>query len=161
MMQKLMLLSVFLLVLVACKKDPVDSGEQKPVIELLTNNSSKTWQVQDGVAKQGDLEVNLIASQNPCVTDNQITLYSNFSYEFKEGATKCNPNDPDTILTANWELAADESSITIDRFVFLGRSVDNPTFTLSDVTENTFSGTTTVTLNNETFEITVIFESVN
>lgn len=161
MMRKLMLLSAFIVVLTACKKDPVDSGEGKPTLELLTNNSSKTWQVQDGVAKQGDLEVNLIASQNPCVTDNQITLYSNFSYEFKEGATKCNPDDPDIILSANWELAADESSITIDRFVFLGRSVNNPTFILSDVSENTFSGTTTVSLNNETFEITVIFQSVN
>ena len=161
MIQKLIIPGAFFLLLLACKKDPVDSGEQTPVIELLTNNSSKTWQVKDGVAKQGELEVNLIASQNPCVTDNQITLYSDFSYEFKEGATKCNPDDPDTILKANWELAADESSITIDRFVFLGRSVDKPTFILSDVSENNFSGTTNVTLNNETFEITVIFEAVN
>ncbi|MGR3812313.1 hypothetical protein [Jiulongibacter sp. NS-SX5] len=156
-----LLMSFLALLLLNCKNNDVEPGSDKPTIELLAGTDSKTWRVSEGVAKQGDLEVNLIASQNPCVTDNLITLFSDFSYEFKEGATKCSPDDPDLILTANWELAEDESSITIDRFVFLGRSIDNPQFVLSDVSETSFSGTTDLTINNETFEVTVIFELAN
>ncbi len=148
----------FLILGVSCKKDPV--VETRSVLELLTNNSTKTWQVKDGFAKQGDVEVNLIASQNPCVTDNQIVLGSDFSYSFLEGASKCSPDDPDLILQATWQLAADESSITIDKFIFLGRTIDKPTFVLSSVTEATFSGTTTITVNSETFDVTVTFEQI-
>lgn len=145
----------------ACKKDDEVEVEQKARIELLTNNSSKSWKVKDGIAKQNGLEVNLIASQSPCVTDNIITLDSDFTYDFLEGEIKCEPSDPDLILTANWSLSQDETTITIDKFIFLGRSVDNPAFVLSEVTETTFSGTTTLTFEGETFEVDVTFEVVN
>ena len=144
----------------ACKKDPVDPTEEKTNSELLTNGSSKTWKIKDGIAKQNGLEVNLIASQNPCITDNLIKLFSDFSYEFTEGASKCNANDPDLILKATWAISADAKSITIDRFIFLGRVVDKPVFVLSSVTETTFSGTTTLTVDNETFDLEVVFEEV-
>ena len=145
----------------ACKKDDEVKVEEKPRLELLTSNSTKSWKVKDGIAKQNGLEVNLIASQNPCVTDNVIILASNFTYDFLEGASKCNADDPDLILSASWSLTQDESTITIDKFIFLGRAVDNPAFLLSEVTETSFSGTTTLTLEGETFDVDVTFEAVN
>lgn len=161
-MKKLIIafLSVGFLV-TSCKKDDEVQVEQKARLELLTSNSSKSWKVKDGIAKQNGLEVNLIASQNPCVTDNIITLANDFTYDFLEGASKCNADDPDLILSASWSLTQDESTITIDKFIFLGRTVDNPAFTLSEVTETTFSGTTTLTLEGETFDVDVTFEAVN
>lgn len=150
----------FLLFITACKKDPVVKQEQKSPLELLTNSSSKSWKVRDGKAKQNGLEVNLIASQNPCITDNIIKLYSDFTYEFSEGASKCDPNDPELILKASWQLSSDAKTVTIDKFIFLGRSIDKPVFILTDLTESTFSGTTSLTFDNETVQIEVTFEKV-
>jgi hypothetical protein len=157
------IVSVFLVLIVAiaaCKKDRVIPAEEKTNLELLTNSSSKSWKLKDGVAKQNGLEVNLIASQNGCITDNVIKLFSDFKYEFYEGAVKCNVNDPDLILKATWSLSADSKTITIDKFIFLGFVVDKPAFLLSNVTASSFAGTTTLTVNNETFDLNVVFEEV-
>lgn len=160
-MKKIVILFLGLFVAIAsCKKDPVVSVEEKTNLELLTNGSSKSWKVKDGIAKQNGLEVNLIASQNPCITDNVLKLFSDFAYEFSEGASKCNAIDPDLILKASWSLSADSKTITIDKFIFLGRVVDKPAFVLSNITTTSFSGTTTLTVDNETFDLDIIFEEV-
>jgi hypothetical protein len=144
----------------ACKKDPVDPDAGKTTLELLTNSTSKSWKLKSGTAKQNGLEGDLITSQSPCITDNVIVLFSDFGYEFKEGASKCDPNNPDLILKAKWSLTADNKTITIDKFIFLNYTIDKPSFVLSEVTSSTFSGTTQITLNNQTFELVVVFEEV-
>jgi len=144
----------------ACKKSPIDADAGKTTLELLTNNSSKSWKIKEGIAKQNGLEVDLIASQNPCITDNVIVLFSDFGYEFKEGATKCDPNNPDLILKAKWSITPDNKTITIDKFIFLNYTVDNPAFILSEVTSFTFSGSTRITVDNQTFDLDVLFEEV-
>ncbi len=158
---RIVLIAFLATAILSCKKKGGDEVEPKPALELLTGSSSKTWKVKQAIARQGDLEVNVIAaSQNPCITDNLIKLNKDFTYEFTEGATKCNPSDPDLILKANWTLAADESSISIDKFIFLGRTVDHPVFVLSDLTETSFSGTTQLTVEQQTFNVQVTFENV-
>lgn len=154
----LVLVSIALMAVTSCKKKTVEA--KKSLEESLTGGSTKTWMVTDGIAKQQGLEVNLIESQNPCITDNLITFKNDFTYTFQEGATKCNPNDPDLILTANWEIPEDESYITIDKFIFLNRTISNPKFILDSYEENKFSGTTTLTLGGETFDVLVTFEAV-
>jgi hypothetical protein len=64
------------------------------------------------------------------------------------------------ILKAKWSLTADNKTITIDKFIFLNYTIDKPSFVLSEVTSSTFSGTTQITLNNQTFELVVVFEEV-
>jgi hypothetical protein len=160
-MKNLIIPFLFLFVLsTSCKKDPVVVIEEKAPLELLTNNSSKSWRLKEGIVKQNGLEVNVIASQNPCITDNLIKLFSDFSYEFTEGATKCDPNNPDLILKAAWSLGAEGKSITIDKFIFLSYSVDNPVFNLSEITETTFTGTTNLTIQEENVDLDVVFEVV-
>jgi hypothetical protein len=147
-------------VVFACKK----KGEEttpKNTLELLTGGNAKTWRVKSGIGKQGDLEINLVASQGPCITDNLIKLYKDFTYEFTEGATKCHPSDPDLIVKANWTLASDNSSISIDRLIFLNRVIEKPVFTLTEVSETVFSGKTTVTVENQTIDLYVTFENVS
>lgn len=157
-LSSLVLVSMVFVALTSCKKKEVTA--KKSLEESLTGGSSKTWIVTDGIATQQGLEVNLIESQNPCITDNLITFKSNFTYTFEEGSTKCNPNDPELILTANWEIPADESYITIDKFIFLNRTISNPKFILESYEENKFSGTTTLTIGGETFDVLVTFEAV-
>ncbi|MFT6880719.1 MAG: hypothetical protein ACI8UX_000898 [Psychromonas sp.] len=160
-MKNLIIPFLFLFALVtSCKKEPEVVIEEKTPLELFTNNSSKSWRLKEGIAKQNGLEVNIIASQNPCITDNLIKLYSDFSYEFTEGVTKCDPNNPDLILKAEWSLGSEGKSITIDKFIFLSYSVDNPTFYLSEITETTFTGTTNLTIQEENVDLDVVFEAV-
>lgn len=146
-------------VFTSCKEDEVPV-ETRSNLELLTNNSSKTWVIKEGKAKQGDVSLDIITSQNPCITDNQIVLFQNFDYEFREGATKCEPSDPDIILTASWQLSEDQNTMSIERFIFLGRTVDNPSFEISSVTDETFSGTSNITVSGQNFDIEVTFESI-
>lgn len=144
---------------VSCKEDEVPV-ENRSNLELLTNNSSKTWVIKEGKASQGDAVLDIISTQNPCITDNQIVLFENFDYEFREGATKCEPSDPDLILKASWQLSDDQQTMSIDRFIFLGRTVDNPSFDISSVTEESFSGTSNITVSGQNFDIEVTFEVV-
>lgn len=160
-MKKYFALITILLAAVACKKSKDDVTPDKSTLEKLTNGSSKVWTVKEGKVIQNGIEIDLIASQNPCVTDNEITLYTNFDYEFQEGKSKCNANDPQLILKAKWQLNADEQSMSIDRFIFLGRSVNNPTFTLENVSDTEFSGSTNLTIDNQNFDVKVTFKTVN
>lgn len=143
----------------SCKEDEVPE-ETKSNLELLTNNSSKTWIIKEGKASQGAAVLDIINTQNPCITDNQIVLFQNFDYEFREGATKCESTDPELILKASWQLSEDQQTMSIDRFIFLGRTVDNPSFDLTAVTDETFSGTSNVTVSGQNFDLEVVFEVV-
>lgn len=149
---------VFFATIVSCKKKTVEA--QKSNKELLTNNSSKVWKLSKGTLKQGSLTVDLTTIQNPCNTDNTITLNSDLTYEFREGASKCMANDPDLILKANWVISADEKEISVSKLIFLGRSVDNPKIKLSSVTDTEFSGTTQILYNNVSYETDITFSVV-
>ncbi len=160
-MKKYVLVLVLTTLAFACKDKTVDPVELT-TLELLTGTTgSKTWKLSDGTAKKGNLEVNLISTQNPCVTDNLVKLYQDFTYEFLEGSTKCNPStDPDLIVKSNWSLSSDQKQITVSKFIFLNRTVDNPVFQISELTETSFSGSTTVVLDGESYSMTVKFASV-
>ncbi len=159
-MKKVALLLTVLISLsiVSCKKKEVEA--QKSNKELLTSNSSKTWKISKGTLKQGSLSVDLTTIQSPCITDNTITLFSDLTYEFKEGASKCAASDPDLILKANWAISSDEKEISVSKLIFLGRTVDNPTIKLTTVTETEFSGTTQITNNGTVYDAEITFSAV-
>jgi hypothetical protein len=150
---------IFIVAVTSCKKDPVEVT--KTNLEYLTGISSKKWKLKDGTAKQGNITLNLIDAQSSCIIDNEIELFSDFQYEFTEGATKCAQSDPQVILKARWTLSEDEKFITIDRFIFLGRSVDKPVFEITQIDDNTFSGKSNITVSEQNADIEVIFEQVN
>lgn len=155
-------LIVFLLAIIAvsCKEDEVPEAK-KSNLEYLTAGTSKSWKLKDGTAKQGNITINLIDAQSSCVTDNEIELFSDFVYEFKEGASKCQTSDPDLIVKARWELSEEANTITIDRFIFLGRTVEKPVFEITDINDDTFSGKSNITVSGENADIEVVFEKVN
>ncbi|SOE22726.1 hypothetical protein SAMN06298216_3135 [Spirosomataceae bacterium TFI 002] len=142
----------------ACKEKTVEVTKSNS--EYLTGSSSKKWKLKDGTAKQGNITLNLIDAQSSCIIDNEIELFSNFQYEFTEGATKCAPQDPQVILKAQWQLSEDQKFITIDRFIFLGISVDKPVFEITQINDDTFSGKSNITVSGQNADIEVIFENV-
>lgn len=155
-MKGLSSLLIVLFFCLACKKEV----EPKSTLELLTGSTSKTWKVREGKARQGEVSVNLLDSQNPCITDNVILLFQDFNYEFREGATKCSASDPDLILKASWQLNEAEGTMSIDRFRFLDFTIESPIFELRDIKEDSFSGTTPIQISGQNLELDITFELV-
>lgn len=156
---KIQFLALILTILLgACKDEPVKATKSN--LEYLTGLSSKKWKLKDGVARQGNISLNLIEAQSSCITDNEIELFSDFRYEFTEGPTKCATQDPQVILSARWALTEEDKFITIDRFIFLGRSIDRPVFEITEINDDTFSGKSNITVSGENADIEVIFERV-
>jgi hypothetical protein len=158
-MKRLLAFAFGFFMLLGCKKDAVEA--QKTTIEYLTGTTSKKWKVTEGMVKLNDVSINLVANQPPCVTDNILVLNNNKTYELTEGASKCDPSkDPDLIIKANWTLVEEPKSITIDKFIFLGYTLDNSKFLISSIDDNQFVGQTEVTLNGKTYQANITFSVV-
>jgi hypothetical protein len=78
--------------------------------QLLTGTDKKSWKmVSLQIIDDGNGSSVIPVSQsgiNPCVTDDLLTFYANADRKFEasEGATKCNPADPDIYVTDTWTL---------------------------------------------------------
>lgn len=142
----------------ACKDKEVSASKTKT--ELLANTSSKTWKVVSAIAKSGTLELNLTATQPTCRVDNTLILFSNQTYELREGTTKCAASDPDLLLKANWSLSADESTLTVDKLILLGLEFDKPVIKITELTENSLKGETTLSYNGQAYTLVAAFEPV-
>ncbi|WP_462248392.1 hypothetical protein [Ekhidna sp.] len=71
-----------------------------------TDSFGKTWQILEIEIELGTLR------PNSCVLDNFITYYPNGVYEVREGATKCDPNDPPS-MTGQWYLDDSEETLFV------------------------------------------------
>lgn len=129
--------------------------------ELLAGGASIQWKVVRGIAKIDDAEIDVVSAQNPCVLDNLLELYANGKFDLTEGTSKCSPNDPQLIYTGNWAYNEATKKLTIDKFTFLSFTIDNPSFTITELTETTFSGTTVVQFRGENVTADITFEKVN
>lgn len=142
----------------SCKKSTT-SVTPKTKTELLSGTTSKTWKNTKAEATnpQG-LKIDLVSTQPTCVTDNLLIFFPNKSYEIREGATKCNPTDPDLLLKANWSLNATETQFSIDKIIFQGRQVENVVFDIVELTETLFVGKTSIALNGVNYQFVATFE---
>lgn len=80
---------------------PVDYKAQMKNDWLLTNLTAKLPLDYDN---DGDGETEIYAEMPPCEQDNMFSFISDTLYQAKEGATKCNPNDPDVLQTETWSI---------------------------------------------------------
>jgi hypothetical protein len=151
-------LFAFSLTFFSCKKSETTP---KTKTELLAGTTSKTWKISTAVAKEGTLELNLINSQPPCRIDNTMILFSNKTYEIREGATKCATTDPDLVVRANWTLSADESTITLDKLVLLGFEFNNPVFKITELSDNSLKGETAITFQGRQYTLVAGFVPAN
>ena len=53
------------------------------------------------------------AAMLPCEKDNKFVFKSNNTYEYNEGAAKCNTNDPQIIQTGTWQLTSNETMLAL------------------------------------------------
>lgn len=144
--------------LFSCKEKTVIN---KSKTELLAGTVSKTWKNTKAEASQpGGLKIDLVITQPTCITDNLLTFYPNNTYEFREGATKCNATDPDLLLKANWSFTENETKFKIDKIIFQGREVNDTVFDIVELTDNIFTGSTTLTLNGVTYGFVATFQAV-
>ena len=50
-----------------------------------------------------------------CQKDNKFVFKTNNSYEFNEGASKCNPSDPQILQAGTWQLTSNETVLAIQQ----------------------------------------------
>jgi hypothetical protein len=159
-MKKTALLFLFAFGLLNCKSKTEAVEPPKTTLQYLTGSLQKQWKVTQGKVKVNGAEIDLIANQPPCITDNLITLSNSYNYELLEGATKCDPKNPDSIVKATWKLVESPKSITLDKFVFLGYTITNPVFEITSINDTTFVGKTTIMYNNVAYAAEITFSAV-
>lgn len=144
------------LIMFSCKEKEV---VLKSKTEYLAGTVSKSWKNTKAEATnpQG-LKVDLVNNQPDCVVDNRLVFYPNNTYEFKEGATKCAPTDPDVILKSNWIFLENETKFKIDKIVFQGREVNDAIFDIVELNDNVFTGKTSLDLGGVTYEFVATFQ---
>lgn len=106
------------LVFQACKKS------SKSKTELLTQSA---WKFKSATANGMDASLYL----DECQKDNTITFVSSGTGNVDEGASKCDPGDPQTI-PFNWNFANNETGLHASIPFFSGTSGD---FSIKSLTE--------------------------
>lgn len=110
-MKKLLFTALFLSAFfVGCKKDK-DKGSSQTKTQLLTANN---WVMTALVASTpGENDKDLFSILPDCIKDDFIKYNSNFTILFDDGATKCDPSDPQT-TNGVWSFNSDETILTMD-----------------------------------------------
>ena len=96
---------------IGCNKDDDDTAASKK--DLLIAGSWKLTAVVSDDDGDGTYETNDFIHFLDCYTDNYYTFKTNGELEMNEGATKCDPADPQTD-TANWQLTNNETTLVIE-----------------------------------------------
>lgn len=158
-MKKSILAILLSISILACEKTNSNVEPTNITLNYLTGNSSKKWQISEGIISKGEITLNLIANQPPCITDNILVLYNSENYELLEGATKCDPSkDPDLILKSNFTY--NDKTFSIDKLLFLGYVFDKPKFTITEISETKFKGKADIILKGEAFVANLTFKNI-
>jgi len=101
----------------SCKKDKDNNGAAKTKTELLTTGNWKRTALISNPAydwyADGTFATDILSVIKPCEKDNIDTYKTNGVFETNEGATKCDPSDPQT-WTATWIFADNETKLIFD-----------------------------------------------
>lgn len=106
------ILSFALLILVFAGASCNKNKDSKSKTEMLTQSR---WRFSSYTTKDnltGTVYDNF-TSAAACSKDNEFTFATNGVHEYTEGATKCNPGDPQVIYFASWEFTNNEASLRI------------------------------------------------
>ena len=121
-----------ILFLLACKKDK----ESKSKIELLTTGSwhVSAYTVDPAIDFDGDgtEETNVYAVMDQCIKDDHTTFMANGSAQLDEGATKCDPGDPQTI-SLTWSINQDETQLEVQGIEYLIESLTESQMILKEI----------------------------
>lgn len=145
--------------IVACKDDSTgtntgNNNGNKSNAELLIG----AWSVSEAKVDPpfiilGDTVDDFTEFQEPCDADDLQIFKENGIFTFDEGATKCDPNDPQSV-DGTYELSADGKALVIYD------QGDTTNMTILEINQTTMKGEMTVEdedLGEETFTITFTF----
>lgn len=118
--------------------------EPKPLTytQLLTGPTQKSWRLvsyqvfDDGNSSQ---VIPVQGQFDPCVADDLYTFYANNErkYEVVEGASKCDPRDPDVYFTDQWTLTNANATLEFAfPLLFQLFGVQRLPFTIKNLTGN-------------------------
>ncbi len=98
----LMVAFMGLFILSSCSKD------DESAIDHITGGTWKITESRSDIDGDGDLDDDL----ESCDRDDEYDFEKDGTLNFDEGATKCDPNDPQT-EAGTWALSADEKTFTV------------------------------------------------
>ncbi|HSK12861.1 MAG TPA: lipocalin family protein [Phnomibacter sp.] len=132
------LLSTLALTLVffsfSCNKE---NDTVKSKTELLTQ---KAWMIEKYEEKVGsNAWVDEFPGTDACTKDDQYIFRANNTYEFNEGATKCDAADPQVFGSGNWSFKENETVLSLDSEDFKLDRLDGTNLVIS--AEETIGGT--------------------
>lgn len=100
-------ITLLLILVTSCKK----KNDQKSKTELLTQ---KEWLYSKSEEKlNAGAWVDDFPSWPACEKDNKIVFRTNNTMEENEGATKCDPSDPQIVFTSAWAFTENDTKITL------------------------------------------------
>ena len=108
-----LLVIAMLLVVGACKKDKNESAR----MDLITTGTWKlvalTQSPGHDIDGDGTIDTDVFVFYDDCEKDNFYVFKRNGDYVGNEGATKCDPSDPQA-ATTHWQFSDNETKIIID-----------------------------------------------
>lgn len=112
MMKYLSYILIFISVVVISCTEPL---QPKPYTysQLLTGENVKFWRLEGLQFRQDDKAPQSFEVPDDCVFDDLYVFYAtdDRKFEIQEGATKCNPEDPDVFLTESWSLTSGRATL--------------------------------------------------
>lgn len=114
--------------------------EPKPATyaQLLTGRESKAWRLTGIQLIEGEGAPVSFNIPSDCVYDDLYVFYANAdnAYEIQEGASKCNPDDPDVFFEGDWALVNATATLS---FVFPILFAQTVPYTIISLTATTLT----------------------
>ena len=147
-MKFLILTISFSLFLFSCKKDSTTSATKTDLI------TKAAWKFQDAGAdmdKNGTIDLSISSQLQDCEKDNTLTLRADGTGILDEGATKCDPSDPQS-SNVTWSFSNNESLLNFTGAGILGISGQ---FKILSLTETALSFSKDTTLNGTALSLLI------
>ncbi len=101
-----------MVIAISCKK----YGNSSPMFTNTDYLTQETWKISKYEQKMNSTGtyVDQFPSEPACTQDDIYQFSTNFQYQLSEGATKCNPSDPDVIHIGTWGFLQNETQLRAD-----------------------------------------------
>ena len=106
---------------------------------ILVTGATGSWHVSSYTVDpaidfdgDGTEETNVYAIMDQCIKDDHTTFMADGSAELDEGATKCDPGDPQTI-SLTWSINQDETQLEVQGIEYLIESLNESQMKLKEI----------------------------
>jgi hypothetical protein len=147
-MKYLALTFCFSIIMLSCKKDSSTSATKTDLI------TKAAWKYQDAGAdidKNGTIDLSISSQLQECEKDNTLTLKADGTGTLDEGATKCDPSDPQS-SNVSWSFSNNETLLNFTGAGILGISGQ---FKILSLTETALSFSKDTTLNGTAISLLI------